>query len=143
MSLFNVFDVAGSAMQAQSMRLNTVASNLANANTAAGNEAEVYRAKKPVFETYMLANQTALKGVQADIHRGVKVSDVLESDAESIMRFEPSHPLADENGNVFYSNVNTIEEVVDMMSASRSFQSNTEVLSTTKRMMISLLEMGN
>ncbi len=146
MSLFKVFDVAGSAMQAQSMRLNTVASNLANANAVSGTEADVYRAKKPVFETMLIANQTGIEpsvGSDFALHHGVQVSDVIESDAEAIARYEPKHPLADKQGYVYYSNVNAIEEVVDMMSASRSFQSNTEVLSTTKRMMVSLLEMGN
>ncbi|MCK5881472.1 MAG: flagellar basal body rod protein FlgC [Sinobacterium sp.] len=146
MSLFKVFDVAGSAMQAQSMRLNTVASNLANASAVSGTEAGVYRAKKPVFETMMLSNQGGIdSGVGSDfaLHHGVRVSEIVESDAEVMTRYEPKHPLADDKGYVYYSNVNAIEEVVDMMSASRSFQSNTEVLSTTKRMMVSLLEMGN
>lgn len=144
MSLFKVFDVAGSAMQAQSMRLNTVASNLANANAVSGTEEGVYRAKKPVFETMMLSGQSG-SGVGSDfaLHHGVRVSDIVESEAEAVARYEPKHPLANEKGYVYYSNVNTIEEVVDMMAASRSFQSNTEVLSTTKRMMVSLLEMGN
>ncbi len=144
MSLFKVFDVSGSAMQAQSMRLNTVASNLANANAVSSTPEDVYRAKKPVFETFMMGQVVdgELLGFSR-FHQGVRVSDVVEHEAEAVVRYEPSHPLADAQGNVYYAAVNPIEEMVDMMSASRSFQTNTEVLSTTKRMMVSLLEMGN
>ncbi len=143
MSLFKVFDVSGSAMQAQTIRLNTVASNLANANAVASRPEDVYQSKKPVFETYTPNSELESDSQNyLSIHQGVRVTDVVEQDGDAVVRYEPSHPLADAKGNVYYAAVNPIEEMVDMMSASRSFQTNTEVLSTTKRMMVSLLEMG-
>jgi flagellar basal-body rod protein FlgC len=136
MSSFKVFDIAGSGMAAQSVRLNTVASNLANANSVSGDAATVYRARHPVFE----AVRGALAG--QDGTAAVRVRGITESDAAAQMRFEPGNPLADANGYVYASNVNVVEEMVDMMSASRSYQNNVEVMNTSKEMLLATLRLG-
>ncbi|MBD2858412.1 flagellar basal body rod protein FlgC [Spongiibacter sp. KMU-158] len=127
-------DIAASAMHAQMMRLNTVASNLANAETLSSSAADAYRSKQVVFSE-LLDNQRN--------NAGVAVSQVVESNAEIPKRYEPGHPLADENGYVYGSNVNTAEEMANMISASRAFQSNAEVYSTTKTLMLRTLQLGN
>ena len=119
-------------MAAQSVRLNTIASNLANADSASGSEAEAYRARKPVFAT-MLGNQAG---------GGVRVLDVVES-AEPLRRaHEPDNPKADADGMVYYTNVNEVAEMADMMSASRAFETNVEVMGRIKSMQASLLKLG-
>lgn len=128
MSFRNIAQIAGSAMTAQTTRLNTIASNLANAESASGNEASTYHARKPVF--------SALSGGK------VQVLDVVESAQPLRKAHEPSHPLADADGNVFYPNVSPVEEMTDMMSASRAFQTNVEILSRVKGMQQDLLKMG-
>ncbi|MBT8099043.1 MAG: flagellar basal body rod protein FlgC, partial [Gammaproteobacteria bacterium] len=120
MSLFSVFDVAGSAMNAQSVRMNVTSSNLANAGSVSGDPEKVYRARQPVFSTFQ-DNLNAVSGVS-----GVKLEGVIESSAPLTMRYQPDHPEADADGNVYVSNVNTIEEMVNMMSASRSYKNNVE-----------------
>ena len=143
MSLGNVFDIAGSAMSAQTVRLNTTASNMANAQSVSSSEGETYRARKPVFE---LKQPDALqpgdlsRGVQAG--QGVTVSGIVESDAPLRQEYNPHHPLADENGYVYYPNVNVVEEMADMISASRSFQTNAEIMNTAKQMMQRVLTLG-
>lgn len=141
MSLTNIFDIAGSAMNAQSIRLNTTASNLANADAAASSSEETYRGRHPVF--------TALNNDVLDIDAnnngtniGVKVLGIVESDAPLQPRYEPGHPLADEEGYVFYPNVNPVEEMANMISASRSFQMNVEVMNSAKQMMQRVLTLG-
>jgi flagellar basal-body rod protein FlgC len=129
--------IAGSAMAAQTVRLNTVASNLANADSAAGSEAAAYRARKPVFAAVM---DDASRG---DGTGGVQVLDVVQSTEPLRQAWEPGHPLADENGMVFYPNVNPVAETVDMMSASRAFETNVEVLGRVKAMQQSLLKLGD
>lgn len=130
--------IAGSAMAAQTVRLNTVASNLANADSAAGSEAAAYRARKPVFAAVM--DDAAFGDGSGG---SVQVLDVVQS-AEPLRRsYEPGHPLADENGMVFYPNVNPVAETVDMMSASRAFETNVEVLGRVKAMQQSLLKLGD
>ena len=136
MSLFNVFDVAGTAMNAQSVRLNVTASNLANAGSAHGDPEQVYRARQPVFSTLgqSLNDQAGVSGV--------RLAGVIENDAPLNMQYQPSHPHADADGNVYLTNVNTVEEMVNMMSASRSYQNNIEMLNTTKDLLLQTLALG-
>lgn len=136
MSLFKVFDVAGSAMNAQSVRLNVTASNLANAGSVNGDPAKVYRARQPVFSSFgeALATETGVAGVE--------VKGIVESSAPLQMQYQPDHPDADENGNVWLSNVNTVEEMVNMMSASRSYQNNVELINTTRDLLLQTLSLG-
>lgn len=136
MSLFKVFDVAGSAMNAQSVRMNVTASNLANAGSVSGNPDQVYRARHPVFATFgdALANEEGISGV--------RLADVIESQAPMHVQYRPDHPDADADGNVYVSNVNTIEEMVNMMSASRSYQNNVEMINTTKDLLLQTLSLG-
>lgn len=132
-------------MAAQSIRLNTTASNMANANSAASSEDEVYRAKKPVFQAMqmdaMRQMNMAIDG-EDKLSKGVQVSGIVESDAPLDMRYEPHHPLADEQGYVMYPNVNIVEEMTDMMSASRSFQTNVDVMNAAKTMIQQVLSLG-
>ena len=136
MSLFSIIDVAGSAMNAQSVRLNVTASNLANAGSVSGDPDKVYRARQPVFSAFQqaLADESGISGVQL---RGI-----VESSAPLQVRYEPHHPEADENGNVFASNVNTVEEMVNMLSASRSYKNNVEIINTTKDLLLQTLSLG-
>jgi flagellar basal-body rod protein FlgC len=132
MSFKDISTIAGSAMTAQSVRLNTIASNLANADTAAPSEAEAYRARKPVFAAVM----------ENDAGGRVQVLDVVQS-ADPVRKvYEPGNPLADAEGMVVYSNVNSVAEMADMMSASRAFETNVEVLGRIKSMQASLLKLG-
>ncbi len=137
MALLDVFDIAGSGMSAQSMRLNLTSSNIANANTVAGNKEEAYSARHAVFSA-------TLKGQFAPTEQGVGVEmlGVVESDAEHIMRYEPNHPMANEEGYVFDSNVDIAEEMANMISSSRSYQNNIEVLNTSKEMLLRTLRLG-
>ncbi|MDH4047922.1 MAG: flagellar basal body rod protein FlgC [Gammaproteobacteria bacterium] len=137
MSLFKVFDVAGSAMNAQSVRLNVTASNLANAGSVSGDPDKVYRARQPVFSSF----RDTLSG-EAGIG-GVRLEKIIESSAPLQMQYQPDHPDADENGNVYVSNVNTVEEMVNMMSASRSYQNNVELVNTTRDMLLQTLSLGS
>lgn len=143
MSLSNVFDIAGSAMNAQSIRLNTTASNLANADSVSSSEGETYRARKPVFSV-KAPDGDALVAAEAGQQpgQGVEVLGIVESDAPLRMAYEPHHPMADENGYVYYPNVNVVEEMADMISASRSFQINTEIMNTAKQMLQTTLTLG-
>ena len=136
MSLFKVIDVAGTAMNAQSVRLNVTASNLANAGSVSGDPDKVYRAKQPVFSSFQqtLADQSGISGVRLD--------GIVESPAPLTVRHQPDHPEADENGNVFVSNVNTVEEMVNMISASRSYKNNVELINTTKDLLLQTLSLG-
>ncbi len=136
MSLFSIFDVAGSGMNAQSVRLNVTASNLANAGSTSGDPDKVYRARQPVFSSFgdALNNQTGINGV--------RLEGVIESDKPLNVLFQPGHPEADENGNVYVSNVNTVEEMVNMMSASRSYQNGVELINTTKDLLLQTLSLG-
>lgn len=136
MSLFKVFDIAGSAMSAQNLRLNTTASNLANANTAAGSAEDAYRSRQPVFRTVL--DELSPDGASA----GVRVSSVVESNAPPAKVHQPGHPQADENGYVWMSNVNPVDEMVNMISASRSYQSSIEVLNTSKDLLLRTLSIG-
>jgi len=135
MSFKDIAQIAGSAMAAQTVRLNTVASNLANADSVAGSEAETYRARKPVFAAMMDEGSDAASG-------RVQVLDVVQS-AEPLRKvYEPGNPLANADGMVFYPNVNQVAEMTDMMSASRAFETNVEVLGRIRGMQASLLKLG-
>jgi flagellar basal-body rod protein FlgC len=131
-SLFNVFGIAGSGMSAQSVRLNLTASNLANAQSVATRPEDAYRARHPVF-------QSILDGASST---GVRTAGIVHSDAKSEARYAPGHPLADESGYVHTSNVNTMEEMANMISASRSFQQNVEVMNTSKELLLRTLRLG-
>ena len=127
----SIFDIAGSAMRAQTLRLNTTASNMANASSVASTPEEAYRARHPVFAA-VLDNEIG----------GVRTRGVVESTREPEMRYEPGHPLANEEGYIFGSNVDNVEEMANMMSASRSYQSNVDMLSTVRQLMLQTLKMG-
>ncbi|VAW63975.1 Flagellar basal-body rod protein FlgC [hydrothermal vent metagenome] len=139
MSVFKVFDIAGSGMSAQMLRLNTVASNLANADTVVGNENDVYQARHPVFESVM---QDVGRFQNANDVAMVKVREIAFEDAAAIPQYRPNHPLANDEGFVFSPKIDGIAEMADMISASRSYQNNIEVLSTVKEMMLRTLQMG-
>jgi flagellar basal-body rod protein FlgC len=134
MSSFRIFDIAGSALAAQSARLNTVASNLANADSVAGSADAVYRARMPVFKAQLDAAHPESSGVQ--------VLGVVESQAEATRRYEPGNPIADSEGYVYAPNVNVVEEMVNMISASRSYQSSVEVMNTAKELALRTLTLG-
>ncbi len=135
MSFDTIYSTGASAMRAQVMRLDTIASNLANANTVASSENEAYRAIKPVFATVYQQTETSLSAQ-------VNMAGVVKTDRPVDQRYEPNNPLADANGYVYYSNVNELEEMADMMSASRSFQTATSVLNRVSGMQQSILSLG-
>ncbi len=137
MGLFRIFDIAGSAMSAQSVRLNTTASNLANANTVAGTADGAYRSRQPVFQTVM-DNSAGTDPASA----GVRVAGVVESSAPAARVHDPGNPMADAEGYVYRSNVNPVDELVNMISASRSYQNSVEVLSTSKDLLMRTLNVG-
>ncbi len=136
MSMSNVFQIAASALTAQSMRLNAVASNLANADSAQSSTGAAYRAKQVVFQA------TPIDGA-APWAQGVRMTEVIEDPSPARLVYDPKHPLADAKGYVAYANVDVVEEMVNMISASRSYQTNAEVMSTAKDLMqrtLSLLQ---
>ena len=136
-SLFSIFDVSASALTAQSVRLNTVASNLANAQVASPTEEATYRGKHPLF-------QAVLDGSVADMSRAsVRVAGIWESQAPPLLEYAPNHPLANEQGYIFKPNINVVEEMANMISASRSYESNVDVLNTTKQLLLRTLQMGS
>ena len=134
MSLLNVFDVSGSGMSAQTLRLNTIASNIANAQSVAPDPADTYRARYPVFQATMEDALNASNGVQ--------VPGIVESEAPLAQRYEPNHPYANDEGYVTYPNVSVVEEMANMISSSRSFQINVEVLNTAKSLAERVLTLG-
>jgi flagellar basal-body rod protein FlgC len=136
MSLFNVMDISGSALAAQSVRLNTIASNLANAEVVASNPESAYRSRHPVFST-MLNGALSRQGLG-----GVRVDRIVESKVEPGKEFSPAHPMADEQGYIYLSNVNTVDEMANMISASRSYQSSVEAMKTTKQLIMRTLNLG-
>ncbi len=142
MSLSNVFSIAGSAMNAQSVRLNTTASNLANAESISSSTGETYRARKPVFEVRGHQDTQAFDAPGLEAGVGVHVAEVVESDAPLRQEYSPNHPMADENGFIYYPNVNVVEEMADMISASRSFQINADIMNTAKQMLQRTLQLG-
>ncbi|MDE2307035.1 MAG: flagellar basal body rod protein FlgC [Xanthomonadaceae bacterium] len=136
MSAFSIFNVAGSGMAAQSLRLNTVASNLANADSVASTPAGAYRSREPLFAAVQ-------RGPGGDAGAtGVQVLGVTQSNAAIPSRYEPGNPMANADGYVFASNVNPVDELVNMISASRSYQNDVDVMNTTKQLMVKTLDLG-
>ena len=144
MSMLRIFDVAGSAVSAQSQRLNVVASNLANADTVAGPDGQPYKARQVVFQTVLLGpGQRGTDAADpAGAGAGVRVSTLTESQAPGRRVHDPKHPAADADGYVTYSNVSPVEEMVNMISASRSYQNNIEVMTTAKSLLLKTLQLG-
>ncbi len=140
MAFDSIYRIAGSSMNAQTVRLNTVASNLANADSAAANAEDVYQARKPVFAA-VYNNDQLTRSVGMGGAR-VQVLDVVTAGREPVRRYEPDNPLADDQGYVFYADIDQIEEMTDMMSATRSFETSVEVLNRLKSMQQSLLKLG-
>ena len=138
MSFNSIYEISGSAMHAQVMRLDTIASNLANSNTAASSEGEAYRALKPVFSA-VYQNVSSSHPTSAT----VKIAGITESSEAVEQRYEPNNPIADKNGYVYYSNVNELEEMADMMAASRSFQTSVQIVNRVTGMQQSILQLGN
>ena len=136
MSLFKSFDIAASGVSAQSRRLNATASNLANADSAAGADGQHYRARQVVFKAVPLAANDPRT-------LGVTVSSVTEDQSPPRRVHDPKHPMADETGYVTMPNVNVAEEMVNMLSASRSYQTNLEVMNTAKALLLKTLNLGN
>lgn len=137
MSLFKIFEIAGSGMSAQSIRMNTTASNIANAESVSSSDGGTYRAREPVFKTMMNELDQPFAGA------GVSVSRIIESQTPLRMQYRPDHPMANEEGIVFMPNVNAVEEMANMISASRSFQSNVEIMNTSKQMLLKTLSLGD
>ena len=137
MSLFSIFNVSASGMAAQTVRMNTIASNMANASSVAGTKDGVYKAKVPVFQTILNDmdpdNQASL---------GVRVTNIAQDQEEPKMFYEPNNPLANKQGYVYKTNVNPVDEMANMMSASRTFQNNVEVMTATKHLLTALLKLG-
>ena len=133
MSLSSVFNIAGSGMSAQSTRLNTISSNIANAETTEGPDGRPYRSRQVEFKTIPFANAPG---------QGVQVANIIESDAPFRMEFKPGHPKANAAGFVEMPNVNPVEEMVNMISASRSYQMNIEMMNTTRILMLRTLNLG-
>ena len=135
MSSFKIFDISGSGMSAQSVRLNTVASNFANADSVSNSPQSVYRARHPAFRAILPTPSYNASG-------GVSVVGIVESKAAPEARYDPGNPLADAQGYVYAPSVNVVEEMTDMISASRSYQNNVEVLSTARDLMLATLKLG-
>jgi flagellar basal-body rod protein FlgC len=142
MSSFKLFDIAGSGMAAQSVRLNTVASNLANAESVSGTAAGAYKARHPVFEAVKASMQARADG-SVDPSAAVKITSIMEDTRAPEMRYQPGNPLANADGYVFAPNVNVVEEMVDMISASRAYQNNVEVMNTSKELLMATLRLGS
>jgi flagellar basal-body rod protein FlgC len=139
MSLYNIFDISGSGLKAQSVRLTTTASNMSNANVVTRTPNETYRPRYPVFKSIMADTNQVFndKGT-----RKVAVDGIFESTNNPIKRYEPGNPLADDKGYVYAPNVNMVEEMANMVSASKSYQMNVEVMNTSKQLMLRTLRLG-
>ena len=140
MSLFNVMDIAGTAMSAQSVRLNTTASNLANADSVSSSAGAAYKARHPVFASIL---ENAMDPLSDGASAGVAIEGIVESDAAAIAEYNPNHPLADKDGYIYRPNVNPVEELADMMSASRSYQTNVQLADTAKSLYTQTLRLGS
>jgi len=142
MSSFKAFEIAGSGMSAQSVRLNTTASNLANAESVSSTPEGVYKARHPIFEAVRAQLATGAHAGEANANAAVRVRGIYESQAPAAQRYEPGNPLADANGYVYAPAVNVVEEMVNMISASRSYQNNVEVMNTSKDLLLATLRLG-
>ena len=136
MSLLNVFEIAGTAMSAQTVRMNTTASNMANLESVSSSTGETYRARHPIFEA--IYSDSMKNGLSS----GVRVTGIMESQAPLRQEYRPEHPKSDDDGYIFFPNVNSIEEMTNMMSASRTFQNNVEVINASKQMILATLRIG-
>mgnify|MGYP006099236195 FL=1 len=138
MSINNIFGIAGSALNAQMVRMNSTASNLANASTVSSSAEEAFRAKRPIFQA-LLSEQQTNQGSQ--YIGGVKVAEIIEDQTAGGQIYDPSNPKADENGLIYLSNVNEVSEMVDMMASARSYQNNVEVINTARELMMRTLDL--
>lgn len=138
MSLFNVFNISASGMSAQSVRLNTTASNIANADSVSSSIDETYRARHPVFAAAMQKAAADQDGSSV----GVDVLGIVESDKPLNVEYSPEHPMADQDGYIYKPNVNVIEEMTNMISASRSYQTNVQLAESAKNMLNKTLMLG-
>jgi len=136
MALDKIMTIAASAMNAQTVRLNATASNLANSNVMSSTPEGIYKGKRAIFETIMQEQMSAYEGIEG----GVKVSEIINSDKLGQQIYDPSNPNANEQGYIYSSNVNTVEEMIEMLDASRAYQNNVEVISTAKELMMRTLE---
>jgi flagellar basal-body rod protein FlgC len=141
MGLFRIFDIASSSMSAQSVRLNTTASNLANANTVAASAETAYRSRQPVFQTVMAGMAPGADSLDP-ASAGVRVAGVVEASAPPPRVYQPGHPSADADGYVYMSNVNVVDEMVNMITASRSYENSVEVMNTSKELLLRTLTLG-
>ena len=142
MALSNIFSIAGSGMSAESVRLNTVASNLANADSVSNTAAGAYKARYPVFQAVQAALGPGQPGAMQGADASVAVNGIVQSTAAPTARYEPGNPMADAKGYVYSSNVNVVEQMVDMISASRSYQNDAQVLNTSKTLAVDTLKLG-
>lgn len=136
MSLFSVFEISGSALQAQTIRMNTTSSNLANANSISSSTGQTYKARHPIFAPMMDAFG------EDEVNVGVRVAGIVESKSPLRKEFNPDHPQADAQGFIHLPNVNVVEEMANMISASRSYQTNVEVMNNAKQMLLKTLALG-
>jgi flagellar basal-body rod protein FlgC len=136
MALDNIFGIGGSALNAQTVRMNTVASNLANAGTVAGSDAEAFRGKRAVFKAILEEQQNS----QDNNKGGVKVTEITDDPSPIKRMHDPANPSADKDGYVYLSNVNEMTEMVEMMAANRSYQNNVEVINTARQLMMRTLD---
>jgi|TARA_B110000305_G_C19335148_1_gene586161 flagellar basal-body rod protein FlgC len=138
MSLDNILGVAGGAMDAQVIRMNLAVSNIANAEVSGNSSETAYKAKRPVFETILASEVSGRRG---EVEGGVRVKSIIEDASTTPATYEPNHPQADENGYIYSSNVNPMNELVEMTAAARSFESNIEAMNTAKQLMMRTVEM--
>jgi flagellar basal-body rod protein FlgC len=136
MSSFKIFEIAGSGMNAQNLRLNTVASNLANVDAVSSSIGETYRARQPIFRAML--DRLDPRGPAV----GVQMAGVVESEAPLVREYSPNHAMADEDGFIYRPNVNVVEEMANMISASRAYQNNVEVLNATRQMLTATINLG-
>ncbi len=134
MAVFPTLDISASGMHAQTVRLNSIASNIANVNSVSSNSEDTYRSKQPVFKTIM-------DDVRGDV-AGVKVHEVVESQEPLKMEYNPNHPMANQDGYIFKPNVNVVEEMANMLDASRAYETNIEVMNTTKQLLLRTIQLG-
>ncbi len=138
--MFDILSIAGSGMNAQNVRLNAIASNMANADSISSNAKDTYRAKIPKFETIMAQIGTPPGSIPAG---GVRVKEIVEDQSELKAEYNPNHPMANEEGYIYRPNVDTVEEMANMLSASRSYEMNIEVITTSKQLLLRTIQLGS
>ncbi|KTD48937.1 flagellar basal body rod protein FlgC [Legionella rubrilucens] len=142
MSLNTIFDIASSGLVAETTRMSTTASNMSNANVVAGNPDDVYRPQYPLFQSVQEQANLSIRNAIAGKTAGVQVAGIYESELEPVLRYDPGNPLANEAGYVYVPNVNLVGEMANMISASRAYQVNLEVISSAKQLMQRTLQLG-